>query len=203
MIKHTAGWTKAKQILGTAAKKLAQAGLRATLQEAQFFRTKVIEGLREQAPGGRRFRPLSPLTLAMRRAAGFSGTKALLRGGDLRNSIQVVKRGEGVFVGVLRTAVGRTGQPLFDVAELHEFGAGPFVIEVTDEMLAFLHASLRESGTSAAPSGGTASLGFIVVKIPARPFLRPVFEKFGRAKDVRARFEERVARLLGLELGSP
>ena len=77
---------------------------KALLQEAQFLRTKIVEGIREQAPGGRAFTPLAPTTLAIRQFRGFHGTKALLVQGDLRNSITVTKDGDKVFVGVLRTA---------------------------------------------------------------------------------------------------
>ena len=56
---------------------------KAMLQEGQFLRTKIVEGIREQAPGGRAFAPLAPTSSALRRFRGFGGTKALIAGGDL------------------------------------------------------------------------------------------------------------------------
>jgi hypothetical protein len=47
---------------------------------------KIVEGIREQAPGGRAFAPLEPTTLAIRQFRGFRGTKALLVAGDLRTA---------------------------------------------------------------------------------------------------------------------
>ena len=48
---------------------------KALMQEAQFLRTKIVEGIREQAPGGRAFAPLAPTTLAIRQFRGFRGTR--------------------------------------------------------------------------------------------------------------------------------
>ena len=115
-------WKDAARILTGAGERLRGALDKAVVQEAQFFRTKIVEGIREQAPGGQPFKPLAPTTLAIRRYRGFKGTKALLVRGDLRNSIVVLRRAEGVFVGVLRTAKGREGHPLVNVAAVHVFG---------------------------------------------------------------------------------
>ena len=39
----------------------------------KFFRAKIIEGIHEQAPGGKPLLPLAPTTLAIRRSRGFKG----------------------------------------------------------------------------------------------------------------------------------
>lgn len=200
-ITTTGDWKEAARLLDHAGERLQGALDKAVLQEAQFFRTKIVEGIREQAPGGKPFLPLAPTTLAIRRFRGFKGSKALLVHGDLRNSIVVVKETEGVFVGVLRTAKGREGQSLVNVAAVHEFGSRPIVVRLTPKARRFLHAAFREAGLDR-PGGGT-STGIAVIRVPARPFFGPVLEKHGAdAGAVSRRFLGRVARLLGGDFGS-
>lgn len=200
-VRKVGPWSRAGKLLAAAPKRLRAAADKALMQEAQFFRTKIVEGIREQAPGGKTIVPLAPTTIALRRFRGFKGTKALLVQGDLRNSITVVKEGGRVFVGVLRTAKGRAGQPLADVAAVHEFGSRPIVVKLTPKSRAFLHAAFRRAGLDA-PRGGKPSIGIAVIKVPARPFLRPVFEKWGGNADaVSKRFLERLARDLGGDFG--
>lgn len=199
-------WDVAARILATAPAKIRFALDRAVLTEAQFFRTKVVEGFREQAPGGQPFKPLSPMTLAIRKFRGFGGTKALIVRGDLRNSFVVVKRttrlGAEAFVGVLRSARGRAGQKLVNIARIHEFGSGPIVIRVTPAMRRFLMAAIAKSGIGSGASSGALKRGVIVVRIPARPFLRPVAEKFFKGPEAASRFRGRVAENLGGMFGN-
>lgn len=194
-------WPLARRILA-GGRRVKDAIGKAVLQEAQFFRTKIVEGLREQAPGGKPFAPLAPTTLAIRRFRGFKGTKALMVRGDLRNSIAVVKHQGGVFVGVLRTARSTGGQSLVNVAAVHEFGSRPIVLKLTPKVRRFLYAAFRAAGLDS-PVSDRPGTGIAVIKVPARPFLRPVFEKYAEAEDVSRRFLERVARNLGGEFGTP
>jgi hypothetical protein len=60
-------------------------------------------------------------------------------------------------------------------------------------MRRFLFALLRKAGKE---STGDSGRGVIVVQVPARPFLRPAFNKF--REGVSQRFLERVAKELGL-----
>jgi hypothetical protein len=204
---HTTGdWVKASRILGAAPMKIRVALDRAVLQEAHFFRRKVVEGFREQAPGGKQFKPLSETTLAIRRFKGFGGTKALIVTGDLRNSISVIKKmttfGAEAFVGVLRSARGKGGRKLINIAEVHEFGSRPIMIPVTPAMRKFLMAAFSASGlTGGGGGGGGFRRGIIIVKIPARPFIRPVIEKYFDGPKAAARFHARVAANLGGILG--
>jgi hypothetical protein len=186
-------WDAARRFVATASRRFREAVDKAVLQEAQFFRTKIVEGLREQAPGGQAFAPLAATTLAVRRFRGFKGTKALVVRGDLRNSIVVVKQAGGVFVGVLRTAKGKSGQPLVNVAAIHEFGSRPIVLKLTPKACRFLHAAFRSAGLDS-PAGDRPSVGIAVIRVPARPFLRPVFDKFGQPEDVSRRFLARIVR---------
>jgi len=193
-------WRLAHRLVTTARRRFKDTTDKAVLQEAQFFRTKVVEGIREQAPGGQPFKPLAPTTLAIRRFRGFKGTKALIVRGDLRNSIVVVKQPGGVFVGVLRTAKGKDGQALVNVAAVHEHGSQPIVVKLTPKARRFLHAAFRAAGLGR-PAGDKPSTGIAVIKVPARPFLRPVFEKYADGTVVAQRFLGRVARLLGGDFG--
>ena len=199
-VKKTGAWKQAGKLLATAPRRLQAAFDNALLQEAQFLRTKIVEGIREQAPGGRAFTPLAPTTLAIRQFRGFRGTKALIVQGDLRNSITVTKDGDRVFVGVLRTARSRTGKSLVDIAALHELGSRPIVLRLTPRARAFLHAAFRHAGLDG-PSAISPSIGIAVTQIPARPFLAPVFEKYAQPDQISRRFLERVAAQLSGDFG--
>lgn len=201
-------WALAHRILTGAAARVRRAIDRAVLQEAHFMRSKIVEGLRSQAPAGQTFRPLAATTLAIRRFKRFKGTKALLNRGDLRNSIAVHRMsGLGAFVGVLRTARGRQGQPLANIAELNEFGSRPIVIRVTPKMKRFLAAALSKSSTAGEGGGGGrggSAAGIVVVQIPARPFIRPIVDKYySNSDEVGTRFAARVGLLLQGDFGGP
>lgn len=190
-------WKKAARILSIAPVKLRVAIDRAVLQEAQYFRKRVVEGFREQAPGGKPFKPLAETTLAMRRFKNFGGTKALIVRGDLRNSTKVVKKttplGAEAFVGVLKSAKGRDGKKLIDIAAVHEFGK-TIVIEVTPAMRKFLAMVFtKELGGVDSGKGGGFKTGIIIVRISARPFLQPVADKWFTGPDAALRFQARVA----------
>lgn len=199
-LSKTGAWDAARRLLSTAPKRFKDAQDKAVMQEAQFFRTKIVEGLRSGAPGGQALQPLAPTTLAIRRLRGAKGTKPLIVHGDLRNSIAVVKEGDGVFVGVLRSAKSSGGASLANVAAIHEFGSRPIVLKITPKVRALLHAAFRKAGLDA-PSGTRPSTGVAVIRIPPRPFLRPVFETYGAPDVVAKRFIERVAKLLGGDFG--
>lgn len=196
-------WDKLKRIVEKAPEKLEKALQQSLKQEAQFFRNKIVEGIREQAPGGKPFKPLSEKTLAMREARGFKGTKALIVRGDLRNSVTVAQQGDGVFVGVLRTAKSKDGKDLYNVAAIHEYGAGPFVIRWTEKARAYVMAKLRESGQKITRRKHPVPGSIVVVKIPARPFIRPVWDAFAKPPEqVADRFMRRLARNLHGDFGS-
>lgn len=194
-------WSLARRILSGASRRIKDALDKAVLQEAQFFRTKIVEGLRSGMPGGQALQPLAPTTLAIRRFRGFKGGKPLVVHGDLRNSIAVVKEANGVFVGVLRTAKGKSGQPLANIAAVHEFGSRAIAVKLTPKTRRFLHAAFRSAGLDA-PDGERQMKGIAVIRIPARPFLRPVFDEHGKPDAVAKRFLARVAALLGGDFGA-
>lgn len=201
LVRKVGPWSRAGKLLAAAPRRMREAVDKALLQEAEFFRTKIVEDIREQAPGGKAFAPLAPTTLAIRRFRGFKGTKALLVQGDLRNSIVVVREGGGVFVGVLRSAKTRSGQPLVNVAAVHEYGSRPIAVRLTPKARAFLHAAFHKAGLDSW-AGDKPSIGIAIIKVTARPFMGPVFEKWGKPHEASRRFLERVARNLDRRLGT-
>lgn len=192
-VSRTGDWARARRLLTAAPQRLQAAVATAVRQEAHALRNEIVQGLTRQSPGGEPLKPPSPLTIATRQLEGFGGTKALIVRGDLRNSITVFVQGDEAFIGVSRSARSKDGASMMDLAKLHEFGGPPVIIAMTPKMRRFLFALLRKAGKE--PTGGSGR-GVIVVQVPARPFLRPAFDKFreGASK----RFLERVAKELGL-----
>ncbi|NNB92480.1 hypothetical protein HJC10_00265 [Corallococcus exiguus] len=194
-VSRTGDWARARRLLTAAPQRLQAAIGTAVRQEAHALRNEIVQGLTREAPGGEPLKPPSPLTIAARQLEGFGGTKALIVRGDLRNSITVFVHGDEAFVGVSRSARSKDGASLVDLAKLHEFGGPPVIIPMTPKMRRFLFALLRKAGKE--PTGGSGR-GVIVVQVPARPFLRPAFERFREGAS--RRFLERVAKELGLAL---
>ena len=192
-VSRTGDWARARRLLTAAPQRLQAAISTAVRQEAHALRNEIVQGLTRQAPGGEPLKPPSPLTIAARELEGFGGSKALIVRGDLRNSITVIVQGDEAFIGVSRSARSKDGASMVDLAKLHEFGGAPVIIPMTPKMRRFLFALLRQAGKE--PTGGSGR-GVIVVQVPARPFLRPAFDKFREGAG--RRFLERVARDLGL-----
>jgi phage gpG-like protein len=192
-VSRTGEWARARRLLTAAPQRLQAAIGTAVRQEAHALRNDIVQGLTSQAPGGEPLKPPSPLTIAARQLEGFGGSKALIARGDLRNSITVIVQGDEAFIGVSRSARSKDGASMVDLAKLHEFGGPPVIIPITPKMRRFLFALLRKAGKE--PTGG-GGRGVIVVQVPARPFLRPAFDKFREGAS--RRFLERVARELGL-----
>lgn len=190
---QTGDWALARRLLARGPARLKDAIGTAVRQETQLLRKTIVEGLTNQAPGGQPIQPLAATTLAARRLKSFRGTKALLRRGDLRNAITVVVEGDEAFIGVLRKARGRGGAAMVNVAQVQEFGAGPFIVPITPRMRRFLFLLLRRAGMPLNRERG--GRGAVVIRIPPRPFLRPAFETFKRG--AQKRFLRRVAELAG------
>lgn len=164
----TGDWGRARRATGPAqVAKLKGVIKRAVRREAERLRAEIVVGITKQAPGGKAFKPLSPLTIAKRKAMGFSGTKALIHTGELRRSIATVQAGDAVFVGIPLRSGG--GEKLVRIGQMNEFGSNPIII----------------------PRGKRN----VVVRIPARPFLRPSFEAW------RIGVGERVARYVAQQMG--
>ncbi len=234
-------WSGVRRRLERLADQSANAARKAILQEAQYLRGKMVEGIKNQAPGGKKFAPLSPLTLALRELDGFFGTKALVVHGDLRNGITVIDRQNLAFIGVPKAARAKDGHALVDIAQIQEFGTKTYTIRVTDRMREAWrlykgggHAERKEQARDAkraarfSARGGFAALGgprlergwekeearqqerqkrlaerasleglpeFLTIRIPARPFITPVFD--AEQPGMKKRIEDRMAKLLG------
>lgn len=202
-------WGKANKILsGLGSGKLKAAQDRAVLQEAHEFRKAVMDGIRTQAPGGQPFTPLAPMTIAKRKLTrGRSSSKALIDTADMLNSIEIQRRGDAQIVGIARNKRTRGGKSILSIAMVHENGA-TIRIRVTEKMRRFFFAMLRQLGgsVSGGPKGrrrsGGGTGGFrvgstLVIRIPPRPFFRPVVqERFGDQSKARARFLGKVAKNL-------
>ena len=112
--------------------------------------------------------------------------------GALLNSVTNIVKDDEAFVGVLRKA-GKGA----DIAAVHEFGA-TILIRVTDKMRGFLFGVLFAGQPRKESSGkGGSSGGIIVVRIPARPFIRPTYAKWGPTSG--ERFLKNLSTLLGLD----
>ncbi|MCU0658091.1 MAG: hypothetical protein MUF64_23355 [Polyangiaceae bacterium] len=193
-VRRTGDWDRARSLLAAGPARLRGALGALLEQEARSLQGQIVEGLKNQAPGGKALPPLAATTLAARRMVGAGGSKALLRRGTLPEAIVVRLSGLEAFVGVSGGASAGGGKSAADLAKLHEFGAGPFVVRLSPKARRFLFAMLRQSGQERGGSEG-GGRGVAVIRIPPRPFLRPAFEAY--RKGIRGRIALQVARLLG------
>lgn len=169
-------WDKALKFFSTLESRYDAAIKRALNRVGVYVRDKIKQGIRDQAPGGQAFVPLSEFTISRKKSS-----KALIDHGDLIGSITFKLVGnDAVFVGVLRTARGKQGQDLVNIAEVHEFGA---IVPVTPKMRGFF------AGVFGVHLKKTTK----AIRIPARPYLRPVLE--AEADAVIKIFEEELSKL--------
>lgn len=97
-----------------------------------------------------------------------------------------------------RSAGGGGGRRRIDLASIarkHEFGY-TITLQVTAKMLRFLHSQNLTGGGS---GKGRLKVGSVLlIKVPARPFMRPSFKKlYGSRKEA----ERRMAFVMGLHMG--
>ena len=203
-IRKIGAWNVARKILRSSRRQFNSAVNKTLLQEGLFYKKEIVQGIRKQAPAGKAFSKLAPLTRRQRKVTGFGGRKALIRSGDLIRSVTVIKRSRGVFVGVPRGAKGKDGRSMVDIAKLQEEGSRPIVIKVTPKMRRFLFGVLfrgRRGGKSRTGGGFAGGGSVIVIRIPARPFLRPVFDKFSKPSVAVPRVTKRMAKNLQFKFG--
>lgn len=199
-IKFTGDWAKAAKTFGVL-KRDFNAKLKVAIkQEAHFFEAKIKEYMSDAG----NFVPLSPATLAMRKLAGFAGEKPLNASGALKGAVTVVPNTPALkhFVGILRTARsskgGKASRSLINVAHIMENGA-TIVMRMTPAMRRFLFGVLFKGQ----PKTGKQPVhkGLLIIKIPARPFVSPVFEKYGPTSA--KRIQARLVKLFDGQLGKP
>lgn len=156
--------------------------------EARRFRLEVQAGIRSGAPGGKAFKPLSPLTIALHGA----GKGILNRTETMINEVVIIREGNNVSITVRGS---RTR-----VADIHE-GGRTFKRVLTKKQRMFLFAAMKRAGITPGKGGGggggpmrdsagkflskeqkAAQVGMTI--IPARPFFGPTAAKY--FKNVRA-----------------
>lgn len=189
-VRTTGDWRKAIEIT-TGARGYVPRGLAiAVRQEAEFLRGKMVDGLQSGNPGGKALRPHSSATRAIRTAQGFSGSKILIRGAGMLGSIKVTRRGRTTyFIGILSGAKGASGKGRVNLGELHHRGAS---WRMGNRQRRWLMAQLRKAGQTHG-RGGAGGRGGGRITIPARPFIPPVLEKYGKPRMVRDRIQRRLA----------
>ena len=187
-IEKTKDWQGIRRLLVDAPAIVRSASRQALAQEAHLLRREIVMGIKNQAPGGgKKFEPLSPLTMATRRLKrdkkGSTRSKILQVEGDLVNGIAVIPQRPTTkaFIGVPRRTRNSDGRRLVDIAQVQEFGSSPIVITITPAMRRFLARLFMTAGGSLTGShGGGGQKGVIVIMIPERPFLRPAFASWKR-----------------------
>ena len=160
-------WNRIDEILNPA--KIAEGMRQAAARVGNYGASEVKKGIVSGSPGGKTFKPNSPLTIARK-----GSSKPLIDKGDLVGSItyQIIDS-DNVFIGVKKGAKrNKDGKDLSEIAAVHEFGC---TIKVTPKMRAYLH----YQGVHLKPSTQ-------MIYIPARPFLRPVLD----SSDFRAKVAE-------------
>lgn len=147
-------------------------------KEALLMMKYVGEGFKKQGLK-RPWTRLSPVTLAIRKKAGFGGSKILQVSNSLRRSVQISRAagGHGWFVGVHRMTRGPKGKPMINVAAVHE---GPFPTLIPCDPHSDKGRKVRKfwmamflQGKVKAPLKRNRK----VLVIMPRPFLKPAFEK--------------------------
>ena len=135
----------------------------AVMKEAHWMRKQMVQGLKSGAPAGRQLAPNAPSTVSLK-----GSSKPLIKSATMLNSIAVIRKGKGVFIGIKRSS--KRG---VNLAILHETG-GVIRQSVTSRQRRFLMMlSQRMFGRMFAPKLGAQ----IQIRIPARPFITPVVEK--------------------------
>lgn len=171
----TGKWREAKEITDEMAKQAPRAIDMAVHGAAMSYRRRVVKAFVAQGAGGKKWDPISLLTMELRKKgadvgrSSFGGSKALIRSGDMRKSVTVQKQGAAhYFVGIHRT------HGKYNVARVQEQPGGKdkiFKIDVTDKMRRyFLYLYIK--GVISAPL--KASTTHIVIK--QRSFLQSVWD---------------------------
>jgi len=168
---------KSKRQLASLTNRLPGAISQAIAYEATTLAGEIRRGIRAGAPGGQRFKALADSTIKMK--GGKS--KPLIEHGDLLNSVHSEKVGQDAdevsyFVGVNKHVKAKNGKDMWNIAEIHEFGTKKFDIRVTPKMRRFFYAMARAKIFKAPLNPKTTIIHH--PGVPARPFLRPTFDKW-------------------------
>ena len=201
----TGNWKGVGRILSTAGNGAAwrRAKRRAILREAHRLRGIMVQSFNKGGPPGKRWKRLSVFTQLVSRAKGLGDRRPLMNSGALRNSHSVVEvDADTVFVGVHRTAKSKgqrgrdkqgrftsrgPGSKLMNIALIHEHGAGPIYINTSPgsasgrrvrNFFLWLHSKTKNHGSGAIMPLKKTTVG-IVIRIPPRPWIGPIWEREG------------------------
>jgi len=189
------GFGDARRKLESLKRRLPGAISQAIGYEATVLAGDIRRGIRNQAPGGRRFRPLAEST---KKRKGSS--KALIDHGDLLRSIKAEqfqrdKLESAYFVGVNKHVKTRDGKEMWNIAEIHEKGSKKFTIRITPKLRRFWFAMFK-AGVFSAPLKRRRTI-IEHPGVPARPFLQPSFDKWKTGAE--KRIIDRVKKRLGIK----
>jgi len=156
-------WKRLEKTLDGIQRKIEAAMRKATRKNALLLERHIKKGIQTSKPaGGKSLAPLHPLTIQLK-----GSSKPLVDNADMLNAIthKMVGKTDAV-VGLLRNVPkkGATGAAigLVNLGWIHEHG---WAIRVTPKMREYL-----------ASQGMPLKATTTHIKIPARPFVRPVFE---------------------------
>lgn len=184
-IRRVGKWKEAMAILAAGPARVKAAIPQAVMQEALR-----LEGAMRRNIG----KGTAPIQA---RANGSS--KPLLKSGDLRASIHAERDGEnGAFIGINKSAPGHGGK-VANIAAVHEFGATIMQV-MTEKQRRYLFGVVFK-GEARSAAGAGAMHGFLFIRVPARPFVRPTFDKEGPR--VPKRVLANLMKLLGGDFGGP
>ena len=108
--------------------------------------------------------------------------------GDMKGSIVPIVEGLEAFIGIPSNAPAHNGKAV-SLAAIHEFGATILQV-MTEKQRRYLFAVVFKGEAKSGGSGGGIK-GFLFIKIPARPFIRPTYDQ--EAPKTAARFYKRLA----------
>lgn len=193
-------WPEVRNAMNLAGTRMGKAISLAIKQEANFLRDEIKSNLKSGGTKyGKGFKRLAKNTLAARKIARIRSTQPLKAKSKLINAIRTHRKGKNsYFIGVSNKVRASKGGRLADVAQKNEEGAKIIIdtAKVGGAYLRFLGYLFSKSGGSG--SGGRKGRRIIVINIPARPFIQPVYDKlYSNRIKVKARVYKRVALNLG------
>ena len=167
-IKLTGPWEATAVALLNAPEKIQDAWLTSASLHLGSLRDAIRKKYKSAKPA------LAASTLLVRKRAGRGGSKPLIVGGDLRNSVSLTENPGGIFVGVLRGAKGDGGKSMYNIAEIHEQGR-TFAVPATARSKRFLASMFGNPAIINSPAK------FFIVRIPARPVFAPAFKAWDKS----------------------
>jgi len=173
---------------GRALKVLATPGIykaaykKAATKEAHRLRGLMIDAFKKGGPAGQRWPRLSVFTQLVSRAKGKGDRRPLTDNADLRNSIAVHEENDVIFVGTHRKAKAKKSKKhksgMINIALVHNYGTRLYTIKVSEKMRKYFRWLFVATKGQIKPL--KASTTHISMRIPARPWVEPVWDRESR-----------------------